>query len=457
MSTLWLPASMGELPVPVDFQWPTPAEYSQLTSAALAQVRSAGYSVMDSVSFPGSDIAKSVLTNVASGQTEALSAVLEAAVGKSLEALGVQGAGALVGDFVGVMRDALDGNLQAVVIGSVELVGKLAETLSGIPIVGQIAGAVCSIISIIWEAFAARAAGDEEARQLCFEGVRNKCERRMREAVALPTSATGTTPADLFRQSLYAYRSGSGLPLNVGSMYILLCGGETQGFGMDRAYYDSVMGSVRALHGAALGIHPEIQRTMWKLIKGVMSAVENPAFGQTDLSPIGDQGRSLFPILQDIIRNEYVRWKTTGKGGWNDEMAGALADVLTSQVTGRASVSSWSEAGVHVSMCDCTEAGPPARLDVALVESVRQWELQLKDFFWKGDRFVFGGGQGGAPKAGRISITSAAAKKIIVASSGETSVAPAVTTGQKVALAASGLGGSYLLYRGAKLLLRRRG
>jgi hypothetical protein len=52
------------------------------------------------------------------------------------------------------------------------------------------------------------------------------------------------TPSDLFRPVRYAYEAGSGvLPISSASIYVLLCGGESQGFGFSRKEWEQKNGS----------------------------------------------------------------------------------------------------------------------------------------------------------------------------------------------------------------------
>ena len=98
--------------------------------------------------------------------------------------------------------------------------------------------------------------------------------------------------------------------MNVGAMYVLLCGGETQGFGFSRPEYDKFLAEARKHDkkqpeqgNNPVGVPPYRQRVMWTLIKGMMTSI-SPA-GITQAPLIGDSGRSIMPMLQDMVREEW--------------------------------------------------------------------------------------------------------------------------------------------------------
>lgn len=271
------------------------------------------------------------------------------------------------------------------------------------------------------------------------------------------------TPSDMFRSCLYAashgpgHRFGDGVapmaPLSVGMMYVMLCGSQTQNIGMTDAVYQQVLAAAR-VHSPGVGIAPAIQRTMWKLIKGIMASVEDPGI-HASIAPIGDKGRSLFPILQDIVRNEYLRYQATGVGGWDDYLAQAMSDVLVGQVGG------WGVAQSAVvartTPCDCSSPERLIDLSPALVASVGawQWQLQERCFDFDTGRYVYGGPPADPSRVkGVLVISPAQARALAHAVSGETESAP-LPAAAKALLAAGGLGAAYLGFRGYRVLRRR--
>jgi hypothetical protein len=111
-------------------------------------------------------------------------------------------------------------------------------------------------------------------------------------------------------------------------MYVMLCGGETQGFGMSRARWSSLVATARTSEPKiGYGIPPPVQRTMWRLIKGIMATVQPPI--QSD--PLGDDGRALMPILQEIVRQYYLNVSERSGPGWNETLGRLLSQEVASQ------------------------------------------------------------------------------------------------------------------------------
>jgi hypothetical protein len=442
---------LGEAGIPSGFAWPTFGEYAQYTSQALARVKDTGFSLLvapDS-SIPTSDVGKLILTATAGGHKEAITTIVETIVNKSIDVIGVQGVSpSTVNNLVYGLQDALNGNIEGAVIGAIRATAGIAETLSAIPVIGMIAEWVCTTISAMYdsagyheEQFAASAAQ-------CQAVLQEQCSKRIEADAPFGTGSEGVTPSDMFRQNLYAYRGKATYPINIGSMYIGLCGGEAQGVGIDRARYNEMMGWVRAKHGASIGINPEIQKTMWKLIKGIMFSAERTDI-RVDITPIGDKGRSLFPILQDIVRNEYLRFKTTGKGGWNDDVALAISDYTVGWV--QAQGKSTGGVGVAVTFCDC--ASPVRRVDLtrALVESVFKWQAHLQEKFLSNGRFIYGATPSIKKVKGVIMFSNKQSEKMVRAGA----LKPSLTAPQKATVAAGAVGGSYIAWEIIRRLVTR--
>ncbi len=432
---------LGEASASASFQWPTAQEYAQNTSAALAQVKDMGFTAMNTEVFPGVSVGKLVLTASAGGHQQVLTTILESAIGKGLELTGVSALGAATPQFLACMQDALNGNLEGVVVGGVQLAAQVSEALSAIPIMGTIANFVCNIISMIFDSQGVYEESVAEADRQCQDKLENICSYALQSGQPIGTGSEGVTPSDMFRGHLYAYRAGTAPPANVAGMYLGLCGGETQGFGYSRQAYDSLLTKVRTLPGCAnVGISPDIQRVMWKLIKGIIFSAESPEI-RADITPIGDKGRSLFPILQDIVRNEYLRNQITGNGGWNPTLALALSDDMFRWFTASASVQ--SGAGVVTRYCDCVSPVRHAGLTEALIQSVGRWQSVLQEKFWKNGHYIYGASGVSNKVTGIIGLSKIQANKIV----GAKAMSPSkYTAPQKAALVAGAAGGSYLAW-----------
>jgi hypothetical protein len=353
------------------------------------------------------------------------------------------------------MQDALNGDLDATVVGTIQLAGDVATTLSAIPILGTVATFVSNLVQMIFGSAGYHDEGKEEAYKDCQNKLTRLCEDARQGALPSATGSEGVTPSDMFRQCLYNYRSGTPLPMSAASMYILLCGGQTQGFGIPRTAYDSM---VSGPLGGRVGIHPETQRLMWKLIKGIMFAAEPPEL-RGDLTPIGDKGRALFPVLQDIVRNEFLRFERTQNGGWNIGLAQALSDWLVGhyQEWGTAA----KEAGVFTVMCD--GATPVRRVDLSgvLYESARQWQNQLQEKFWRDGKYFFGGTGKVKMGKGMLGLSMTQAKKLVDAAnpkSGQGTIAylESLSAPKAAAVTAALAAAGYLGYEGYRLVAKRR-
>jgi hypothetical protein len=207
------------------------------------------------------------------------------------------------------------------------------------------------------------------------------------------------SPADMFRGLAYAFQNtkNSELPASPSSIYLLLCGAESQGFGfLSRPAYAKFLKT----HNSP-GIPQHTQRVMWKLIQGIMSAVEVPYAG---MAATGDQGRSLMPILQEIVRAERVA------GHWDEGYIMALNNEIGRRTTFWAEkkidcggvwfaiksfkVYAEADCGGHIripSEVSCSgptkkysdqQVGPFFNISQAFIEGINQWHVQLRGNFW---------------------------------------------------------------------------
>lgn len=288
--------------------------------------------------------------------------------------------------------------------------------LDAIPILG---GLVQAVLGVMW---AGLEEWDRKAAATCAEfsdsfmaNWKTHCGSLAKSAIPIPTmggTAMGikgadfqgrVTPADTFRGLAYVFQKGSQeIPASPASLYLLLCGGEAQGFGLSRAEYRALK---KQNPGTGSGIPVDTQRRMWKLIRALMSAAQPPlsAFKRTS-----DQGATIMPILQELVRTSWVA------GHWNESWlkvlnhkigqrhrmsAGAhfnCASAVTKvNIDGEADCSGYYRVPVH-----CTCWGPPykeyvekagsygAFFDIvpAFMYSMVQWKLQLGECFYNQEK-----------------------------------------------------------------------
>ena len=184
--------------------------------------------------------------------------------------------------------------------GASKEIATAVETLQSIPYLGMIMNAVLGFIGEVLKSQARYAEAQAKCQQRVDQKVNNFCSTLSRQSTPRPTGPQGQTPADLFRPLAVQYQKGSRkYPANVSTMYLMLCGKETRGFGLLRN--DSLPPGVK------LGIPVETQRRMWRIIEGLMKQAKNPSIDASfqELSS-GDDGYSLMPILQDIVYNEWT-------------------------------------------------------------------------------------------------------------------------------------------------------
>ena len=114
-------------------------------------------------------------------------------------------------------------------------------------------------------------------------------------------------PSNLFLYNAYdAYKREAGtrfLPPTMGSIYVILCGGETQGYGFTRPQYAEFLKYHKGTRSIP-GIAPPVQRKMWRLIQSIMGQVVPPESSVALISP--DAGRSLVPVLNNIVLQQLL-------------------------------------------------------------------------------------------------------------------------------------------------------
>lgn len=366
----WQPArAFGETDPPAGTGFPTSVYYTEKTSAALLDLDGSGLI--------------EAMTPVAGVHAGALINVVKSGTNASLQQVASNPA-AFASSVTDLMRGALNGSLDVVVSAGVQVAGQVVNALATVPQVGHAAVMVSQLIGAVFTLLGAAAHDPTEtlramADNRCQDSLRHVCQHALNVGLPRSTVLDGPSPADLFRQSWFNFQRGIGglgaLPLNVSSIYVLLCGAETQGFGLTRNQNTTLANYARG-RWPDVGIPVATQRRMWSLIKGIMSAVEQWGI-QADPQHPGDQGRALFPLLQDIVRNEWLA------GRVNRDFVRLLSDNMaqTVRTSGRACATELDAAaagGCVDRYCNCRAPHRHVDLSEAFEGSVYQWQLQLE-------------------------------------------------------------------------------
>jgi len=195
---------------------------------------------------------------------------------------------------------------QAIQTG-LEVAGVASEALDMIPVLGSIISGVVSFAVSLMDDDWTHIQATKNCQEIAERQQLAACQRAMAQATPQPTAGTaGPQPSDLFRPVAYAMqgRPRYALPISVASMFIVLCGGETQGAfqgGVTRDDWRKIVAASKQSTGnSRIGIPQAVQRRMWKLCKGIMAGVNDPAPGKPVM---GDNGLALMPMLQDICWN----------------------------------------------------------------------------------------------------------------------------------------------------------
>lgn len=367
-------------------RFPTGTQYVEETTAALSALGFDSDFVRDNLVAPvqshvnGLITAVEVTANSSLTDLHSLIANASAATGLSTEQV-VQ----IAADVGNMLLALVDGDVEiatqkgietATTVGS-SVAQKLelaSEVLNVIPVVGSM---VSSVVSTIFQ-FANLAPSseekellDERARAQLDNALKSGCPQQVQRFTPTPTSAEGkATPSDLFRTVYVAAQLGTFLPPTLGALYVLLCGGESQGVGFTRYEYGRWLARVRAMPGLeSIGIEPDVQRRMWGCIKAIMLGTRDPSlaagYGKT-----GDSGRAMFGVLQDLVLGQY------GKG-WNERSLEQLAAVLGNR-WGSSMVYS---ADLGYAVAATGSCGSMTGLHYHFLASVSQWQAQLRDNF----------------------------------------------------------------------------
>lgn len=273
----------------------------------------------------------------------------------------------------------------------------IASAADAIPVIGGIIQWVVDLVLGIAGSSAMYDRLGTEAEQKLHEELAEMC-RGWADADRPYGPGPKLTPADIFRKIGFRYQKwvkdgrpavAPRLPLNASSMYVMLCGGETQGFGLSRSRYDQLVAKARKRNPKiGGGIPRSVQRKMWGFIKGIMANVSDP-IGEP---PVGDEGRMLMAMLQDVCREYYIRVQKHGGPGWDTY----LAQLLSDEVTGDYLHKVWSyptgELGERLgpgvvqrtASCAGQKHGYGRHLDLSqtLIDSISKYQGALFAEFW---------------------------------------------------------------------------
>jgi hypothetical protein len=305
---------------------------------------------------------------------------VESAAGSSIGSLAVGGVAPGLSANLHALGAALaDGAIDLVVDtisqAAADVVG---EALEVIPVLGGFAKMLFGLVSA---GFQARGLVEEALERCVQQKLEAYCKALPQRHSVKVTSGTSPTPADLFRQCAYAYQFGDDrLPVTVASMYVLLCGAEAEGFGFgSKAVYDQWLRDRSWSSGGTMphgplgnyGIDPALQRKMWSLIKGIMAAVQNPALGVRPTAT--DQGRTLMPLLQEIVRQQWTRDRLPRP------YLEALSDFVAVRYTRSCSGSIPGGAGAPIVRRGSCAGPRRISLVPSLESSLSAWETLLED------------------------------------------------------------------------------
>ncbi len=163
-----------------------------------------------------------------------------------------------------------------------------------------------------------------EAQRQALQQVAQQCQSWANQSKPVGTGPEGTghpTPADLFAD--IAMRGpGQPLPYGIGSVYVLMCMPETEGYGGTKADYE------RWKMNRVNHIPLEKRRLMWQLIKGIMAARAPRGFHRGVMDPlVTDHGKALMPYLEELVRR-YGPKQGGGRGWWDHYFTRRAAFVL---------------------------------------------------------------------------------------------------------------------------------
>lgn len=368
--------------LPSTFRFPSQRDFAKYTTGALSSI---GFDT---------EFSRTMFTVPMQTHVNTMIVAVESAAGEQIDRLAsklssdhwVKSIGGkptmeVIGAVTSLVYNLVSGNVATSVQAGIQLATAVATSLAGsissmvdvIPVVGAMITAVVDTIflydSFGWGSEEERSRAIHVAQAEAHVALTERCPRRVPQPIA--TSTQGATPADMFRTVFLAAQLGRPLPPTLASMYVLLCGSETQGVGFTRRDYDLFLNKARKEHGD-VGIDTAVQRRMWALVKGIMFSTKDPSL-DAPLFVNGDQGRSSYALLQDIVHRQYKA------GRWNPGYAASLSRALGNQFG-----VAWRTAGpIGTSASGWTGCGQGdyMRLDGGLFRAQRVWMAGLEENF----------------------------------------------------------------------------
>lgn len=353
------------------FRWPTAQDYTLRMGAALSSLSGPGEYVVDDLAPPVQTSYHALVAAVQLASGLDIGSIVSGAVTPAVALRTQEGIGGLVASGAQFVVEA----------GSQALAEELAEGVQDasevVPVLGKLVSIAIGVVADVFKSYA-------HATERCSLIMQLKADDYCRDLASTFRVAATThgdpTPADHFRQVAFSYQAGDRLPPIPASMYVAMCGGETDGFGFaSDAQYRSWLSREMSPIGepgeaANPGIEPvDVRRRMWKLIQGIMAAAEPTGRG---VPPTGrDQGRSLMPILQEIVRQQSLRGRLPVR------YLNALSKFITHKYD--TSYTCEPEHGSNYSLtANCSEGGPRIDLVPTINGWIDQWDAQLYDSFW---------------------------------------------------------------------------
>lgn len=426
---------------PAGFKFPTEKDYTVALGAALNDLQSqitASPGSAEDLLIPPLRVAAASLTATLESATNMPIAEIAGGMYGLLTAKSASAAVAAVGDL-------LDGAME--VYGSVAAATGLAAS---VPLVGffvKIALMIAKAVAAGADMPAAIKAAKEECHKRACQQLQPSCQQKLQQI----QQAMGIreTPADLFRPIAYAMARKDPLPPTPMSLYVALCGAETQGaFVKPTAYVLK-----------ALSIPPSTQRKMWSLIKGILAAIDSPLISAKPTAP-GDGGRALFPLLQGIVYKQWLEGRIPhdkeDNSPWLEERSGEILSWVGSNFIKCPDLVPLQAAVYPKGACSCSEvigSLVPA-FHAGLVKF--QTDTWAKYWDWEKERWKVTAPSDvtGKPARGVLVLSSEAAKKlasnmvaILDATQGE--------RGASLFRIALGLGAGYGTYKIASMALAR--
>ena len=460
--------------VPEGFTFPSAVDYAVGTGSAIIDVTSmAGDDFLQSFTPPGGVSAQGLKTLMNSTVSGGISSLVSGLAGGG--PVGTVAANA-VNKLISMVESVLDSALDVIVDNvSKSISSVLGDVASVIPALGQIAAVVIGFISDLaaaldTEAEAARKAqANTNAHQQWITECQamNEWSRTQCQAVPTGISSTGNvivTPADMFRPILYSIYGNSPLPYCAIMPFLWLCGGETQNKVMSRARYDAIVNDERKKQNdPKLGIPVEVQRRMWSLIKGLCKCVQAPV---SETAIIGDQGRSLYPLLMDIV---YQHWKfptrvrsLPNEGHWTEGLLRRLAWEMSEAHTTLWSgpVNDVMTSGRWDGRCfDAVDVVGSQANATGFFGMLQSYQTGLRVAFGRADGTL---GSGVTNPILKMNLATAKKTSLVVVSSvqanaliGKLKATKKLTAPQKAAVAASAVGGSYLAWEIIRRLITK--